>query len=66
MNYGKLFEAYKYEKFKVGEIYNHGTFGKFEVLELARDSKTKVKFLEGRWKGDITYIAGQDSVGYES
>jgi hypothetical protein len=53
-----------YSKFKVGEIYNHPKFGKFEVIELARDSKTKVKFLEGSSKGDISYIAGWSDDGY--
>lgn len=53
-----------YSKFKVGEIYNHPKFGKFEVIELARDSKTKVRFLEGSSKGDISYIAGWGDDGY--
>jgi hypothetical protein len=54
----------EYSKFVVGEIYNHPKHGKFEVIELARDSKTKVKFLEGSAKGDISYIAGYSDEGY--
>lgn len=53
-----------YSKFEVGKIYNHPKFGKFEVIELAKDSKTKVKFLEGSSKGDISYIAGWGDDGY--
>lgn len=51
-------------KFIVGKNYIHPKFGKFTVIELSRDSKTKVKFLEGRSKGDISYIAGYEDEGY--
>lgn len=66
MNYGKLFEAYKPNNFKVGDTYNHPKYGKFEVLELAKTQNTKVKFLEGKHKGDISFIAGWGADGYES
>lgn len=59
-----LSEANTYAKFEVGKTYVHPKLGKFEVIELAKDSKTKVKFLEGSAKGDISYIAGYGSDGY--
>ena len=66
MKHIKLYEEFinEYSKFVVGEIYNHPKHGKFEVIELARDSKTKVKYLEGSSKGDIGYIAGYGDEGY--
>jgi hypothetical protein len=50
--------------FIVGQIYTHPIFGKFEVIELGRNQNTKVKFLEGRAKGDISFIAGWSDEGY--
>ena len=59
-----LNEKHTYAKFEVGKIYVHPRFGKFEVIELAKSSNTKVKFLEGSSKGEISYIAGHGSDGY--
>lgn len=53
-----------YDKFIVGKTYTHPQLGKFKVLELSSDSKTKVEFLEGDGKGAILYIAGYGSEGY--
>jgi hypothetical protein len=67
MKHIQTFESYlneNYAKFEVGKTYMHPKLGKFEVIELAGDSKTKVKFLEGSAKGDISYIAGYGSDGY--
>jgi hypothetical protein len=66
MKHIKLFEDFinEYSKFEVGKIYVHPKLGKFEVIELVRDSKTKVKYLEGSAKDDIGYIAGYGDEGY--
>lgn len=62
---GFLSESKDYPKFEVGKTYIHPKLGKFEVVELAKDSKTKVKFLDGSSKGNASYIAGYGSEGYE-
>ena len=61
----KSIEAKDYPKFEVSKIYIHPKLGKFEVIELARDSKTRVKFLEGPFNNEEIYIVGYGSEGYE-
>jgi hypothetical protein len=60
-----IIEAKDYPKFEVSKIYIHPKLGKFEVIELARDSKTRVKFLEGPFNNEEIYIVGYGSEGYE-